>query len=98
MRSGEHWAREFEVLIHRSEGSIRLGEQTERDIVWRLYDLIEYGGVGTYAPLYLDLIEKVYAKDNAQFDFAATRAAMKPAIPPRAPVKVPAKFCQLPLL
>ena len=75
-RSGEHWAREFEVLIRRSEESIRLGEQTERDIVWRLYDLLEYGGVATCAPLYLDLIEKTYAKDSVQFDYAATRAVI----------------------
>jgi indolepyruvate ferredoxin oxidoreductase len=75
-RSGEHWAREFEVLIRRSEGSIHLGEQTERDIVWRLYDLLEYGGVDAYAPLYLDLVEKIYAKDSAQFDYAATKAVI----------------------
>jgi indolepyruvate ferredoxin oxidoreductase len=75
-RSGEHWAREFEVLIRRSEGSIRLGEQTERDIVWRLYDLLEFGGVDVYAPLYLDLVEKVYAKDSAQFGYAATKAVI----------------------
>jgi indolepyruvate ferredoxin oxidoreductase len=75
-RSGEHWAREFEVLIRRSEGSIHLGEQTERDIVWRLYDLLEYGGVNACAPLYLDLVEKVYAKDSAQFGYAATKAAI----------------------
>jgi indolepyruvate ferredoxin oxidoreductase len=75
-RSGEHWAREFEVLIRRSEGSIRLGEQTGRDIVWRLYDLLEYGGVDTYAPLYLDLVEKIYTKDSAQFEYAATKAVI----------------------
>jgi indolepyruvate ferredoxin oxidoreductase len=75
-RAGDHWAREFEVLIRRSEQSIRLDEQTERDIVWRLYDLLEFGGVGAYAPRYLDLVEKVYAKDSAQYDYAATKAVI----------------------
>src|SRR6266404_3040176 len=75
-RSGEHWAREFGVLIRRSENSIQLGERTERDIVWRLYDLLEYGGVAACAPLYLDLVEKVYAQDSVQFDYAATRAVI----------------------
>jgi indolepyruvate ferredoxin oxidoreductase len=75
-RSGNRWAREFEVLIHRSENSIRLGEQTERDIVWRLYDLLEFGGVGNYAPRYLDLVEKIYAKDSPRYDYAATKAVI----------------------
>ncbi|HUI05787.1 MAG TPA: 2-oxoacid:acceptor oxidoreductase family protein [Verrucomicrobiae bacterium] len=75
-RAGNRWAREFGVLIRRSEQSIRLGERTERDLVWRLYDLLEYGGVGAYAGYYLDLVEKVYAKDNAEYDYAATRAVI----------------------
>jgi indolepyruvate ferredoxin oxidoreductase len=75
-RAGERWAREFEVLIHRSENSIHLGEQTERDIVWRLYDLLEFGGVGNYAPRYLALVEQVYAKDSARYDHAATKAVI----------------------
>jgi indolepyruvate ferredoxin oxidoreductase len=75
-RAGSRWAREFEVLIRRSENSIRLGEQTARDIVWRLYDLLEYGGADAYAGYYLDLVEKIYARDNGQFDFAATKAVI----------------------
>ena len=75
-RAGERWAREFEVLIHRSENSIRLGEQTARDIVWRLYDLLEFSGTGAQAGQYLDLVEKIYAKDTGQFDFAATKAVI----------------------
>lgn len=75
-RAGHRWAREFEVLIRRSENSIRLGEQTARDIVWRLYDLLEFGGTGAQAAQYLDLIEKVYVRDTAQFDFAATKAVV----------------------
>jgi len=75
-RAGKRWAREFQVLIRRSEQSIRLGEQTERDLVWRLYDLLEFGGVGAYATSYLDLVEKTYAKDSAQYDYAATKAVI----------------------
>jgi indolepyruvate ferredoxin oxidoreductase len=75
-RAGRRWAREFRVLIRRSQHSIRLGEQTARDIVWRLYDLLEYGGADAYAGYYLDLVEKVYARDNGQFDFAATKAVI----------------------
>jgi len=75
-RAGRRWAREFGVLLRRSRNSIHLGEQTQRDIVWRLYDLLEYGGVGASAGHYLDLVEKTYAKDNGQFDFAATKAVI----------------------
>ena len=75
-RAGESWSREFEVLIRRAKNSVRLGEQTDRDIVWRLYDLLEYGGVGAYAGFYLDLVEKVLAKDSDQFEYAATKAVI----------------------
>jgi indolepyruvate ferredoxin oxidoreductase len=75
-RAGRRWAREFRVLIRRSEQSVRLGERTERDLVWRLYDLLEYGGVGAYASYYLDLVEKTYAKDSVEYDYAATKAVI----------------------
>jgi indolepyruvate ferredoxin oxidoreductase len=74
-RWGKRWAREFEELVHRSEKSIQLGEQVERDIVWRLYDLVEFG-TGEYAKRYLDLVERVYAQDNAAHDYAATKAVI----------------------
>jgi len=75
-RAGDQWAREFDVLIRRSKSSIRLGEQTDRDIVRRLYDLLEYGGVGAYARRYLDLVRNVYAKDSEQFGYVATKAVI----------------------
>jgi len=75
-RAGRRWAREFYVLIRRSENSIPLGEQTARDIVWRLYDLLEYGGADAYAGYYLDLVEKIHARDSGQYDFAATKAVI----------------------
>ncbi len=74
-RWGKRWAREFEELVHRSEKSIQLGEQVERDIVWRLYDLVEFG-TGEYATRYLDLVERIYAQDSAQTDHAATKAVI----------------------
>jgi indolepyruvate ferredoxin oxidoreductase len=74
-RWGKRWAREFEELVGRSERSIRLGEQTARDLVWRLYDLIEFGA-GKYAWRYFDLVEKVYAMDSAEHDHAATKAVI----------------------
>ena len=52
--------------------SLKLGEQVERDIVWRLYDLIEFG-TGEYARRYLELVERVYAQDSTKFDYAATK-------------------------
>ncbi len=74
-RWGKRWAREFEELVHRSEKSIQLGEQVERDIVWRLYDLVEFG-TGEYAARYLDLVERIYAQDSAATDYAATKAVI----------------------
>jgi len=75
-RARDRWVKEFEDLIHRSEQSIHLGEQTERDIVWRLYNLLEYGGTDAYARQYLDLVERVYRLDSAEREYAATKAVI----------------------
>jgi indolepyruvate ferredoxin oxidoreductase len=74
-RWGRRWALEFAQLVRRSEKNIHLGEQIERDIVWRLYDLIEFG-TGKYAKRYLDLVERVFAQDSAAYDYAATKAVI----------------------
>ncbi|HUK82325.1 MAG TPA: 2-oxoacid:acceptor oxidoreductase family protein [Verrucomicrobiae bacterium] len=74
-RWGKRWAREFEELVRRSEKSIQLGEQVARDIVWRLYDLVEFG-TGEYARRYLSLVERIYAQDSVQLGYAATKAVI----------------------
>jgi indolepyruvate ferredoxin oxidoreductase len=74
-RWGRRWALDFATLVRRSEQTIQLGEDVERDLVWRLYDLIEFG-TGTYAKRYLDLVEKVYAADKPEHGYAATRAVI----------------------
>jgi indolepyruvate ferredoxin oxidoreductase len=74
-RWGRRWALDFAQLVRRSEQSIALGEQVERDLVWRLYDLVEFG-TGEYARRYLDLVEKVHRQDRADKDFAATKAVI----------------------
>jgi len=75
-RARDRWVTEFEQLIHRSEQTIHLGEQTERDLVWRLYNLLEYGGTNAYAREYLDLVERVYRLDNLDREHAATKAVI----------------------
>jgi len=75
-RARDRWVREFQELIERSEQSIHLGEQTARDIVWRLYNLLEYGGTDAYARKYLDLIERVCRLDSAEREHAATKAVI----------------------
>jgi indolepyruvate ferredoxin oxidoreductase len=74
-RWGRQWALDFAKLVRRSERTIQLGEQAARDIVWRLYDLVEFG-TAAYAGRYLDLVERVYAADSAERGFAATRAVI----------------------
>jgi indolepyruvate ferredoxin oxidoreductase len=74
-RWGKRWAREFEELIRRSERLIGLGEEVERDLVWRLYDLVEFG-TGEYARRYLELVERVCAQDGAEHGWAATKAVI----------------------
>jgi indolepyruvate ferredoxin oxidoreductase len=74
-RAGRQWAQTFEQLVRRSEQAVPLGEQTARDLVWRLYDLLEFGG-GDYARRYLDLVTRVHAQDSADCDYAATKAVI----------------------
>jgi len=74
-RWGRRWAFDFAQLVRRSEQNIKLGDQTARDLVWRLYDLVEFG-TGDYAKQYLDLVERVYAQDSAEKDYAATKAVI----------------------
>ena len=74
-RWGRRWALDFAQLVRRSEQSIQLGDQVARDLVWRLYDLIEFG-TGTYARRYLDLVERVHAQDSSADDYAATKAVI----------------------
>ncbi|MCX7915907.1 MAG: 2-oxoacid:acceptor oxidoreductase family protein, partial [Verrucomicrobiae bacterium] len=75
-RARDRWVREFKELVQRSEQSIHLGEQTARDIVWRLYNLLEYGGTNAYARQYLDLVERVYRLDIARHEYSATKAVI----------------------
>ncbi len=75
-RWGRRWALEFAQLVRRSERTIKLGEQIKRDLVWRLYDLLEYGGTDAYAQRYLDLVERVYQQDGPESNYAATRAVI----------------------
>jgi indolepyruvate ferredoxin oxidoreductase len=75
-RARDRWVREFGDLIHRSEQTIHLGEQTERDIVLRLYNLLEYGGTDAYARQYLDLVERIHRLDNIDREHAATKAVI----------------------
>jgi indolepyruvate ferredoxin oxidoreductase len=74
-RWGKRWAREFKELVQRNERSIQLGEQVKRDLVWRLYDLVEFG-TGAYARRYLELVERIYAQDSPDAGYAATKAVI----------------------
>lgn len=74
-RWGRRWALDFARLVRRSEKFVNLGEETIRDLVWRLYDLVEFG-TGDYAKRYLDIVEKAYAADSTDHDYAATKAVI----------------------
>jgi len=52
-----------------------LDETHKRAIVVRAYDCLRWGG-GDYAERYVEKVAAIYAKDSADFDYAATRAAI----------------------
>jgi indolepyruvate ferredoxin oxidoreductase len=74
-RAGRRIAESFLQCVKRAEKLLGLGEQTCKDIVYRLYDLIEFDK-GKSANRYLDLIEQVFAADLAEYGYAATGAAV----------------------
>jgi indolepyruvate ferredoxin oxidoreductase len=74
-RAGRKLAETFVACVKRAEKLLGLGEQTCKDIVYRLYDLIEYDK-GRSANRYLDLVEHVFASDSAGYEYAATKAAV----------------------
>ncbi|MBN1554252.1 MAG: FAD-dependent oxidoreductase [Phycisphaerae bacterium] len=52
-----------------------LDESLKRDIVIRAYDCMRWGGI-PYANRYCDQVSAVYAKDHAEYEYAATRAVV----------------------
>ena len=52
-----------------------LDGETLRHLALRIYDLIQYEGIG-YARAYIEKVRWIYARDTAQFGRAATRAAI----------------------
>jgi indolepyruvate ferredoxin oxidoreductase len=73
---GRSDAEKFEKLVN---GAMRvmpeLPESSKYDLALRIYDLIQYQDE-PFARRYVELVRKVYQRDNAEKDFAATRAAI----------------------
>ncbi len=52
-----------------------LDEPLRRDVVVRAYDCMRWGGI-EYARRYVESVEQVYAKDRAEYEYAATCAVV----------------------
>ena len=74
-RAGKHLAKTFKKCVKRAEKLLGLGEPTCKDVVYRLYDLIEFDK-GKSANRYLDIVEHVFTADTAEYGYAATRAVV----------------------
>ena len=78
---GEKAATAFETYaIERLRKLPELHDEAKYDHAVRLYDLLQWAGVGpagyAYASNYADAVEAVYSKDSAPRSFAATTAAI----------------------
>lgn len=74
-------AQAFEAFVEERMARLpELPDTFKYDHALRLYDLLQWGGVGkagyAYASRYADAVEKVYARDAAARSFAATHAAI----------------------
>jgi indolepyruvate ferredoxin oxidoreductase len=69
-------AAEFERLAHFAVRQLKnISEQAKYDIVVRVYELVNYGGIA-YAKRYTDLVRDLYHRDSSGRQYAATHAAI----------------------
>ncbi len=65
----------YETLTRETLSQMSLSEETREDLVRRIYDAVQYGGVD-YAQRYATLVKKVFSRDSASRDHALTRAVV----------------------
>ncbi|MCX6900921.1 MAG: 2-oxoacid:acceptor oxidoreductase family protein [Verrucomicrobia bacterium] len=74
-RSGVSLADAYRDLVHRAVEHIRLDVDSLRDLALRIYDLIQYDGIG-YAKKFIEQIKAIHMLDKAEHAFEATKTAI----------------------
>src|SRR5438132_4278788 len=72
---GEHTAEEYRTMVEDAVAKMNLDEETNRNLARRVYDMIMWGGLD-YARKYVDRVLEVFADDQLEKNYAATKAAI----------------------
>src|SRR2546421_204149 len=72
---GEHSAEEYRTMVEDTVAKMNLDEETNRNLARRVYDMIMWGGLD-YAKGYVDRVLEVFAVDQPEKNYAATKAAI----------------------
>src|SRR5438132_13859690 len=72
---GEHTAEEYRTMVEDAVANMNLDEETNRNLARRVYDMIMWGGLD-YARKYVDRVLEVFAVDQLEKNYAATKAAI----------------------
>jgi len=72
---GKRAAREYRELVEQTVAKLNLGEETNRNLARRIYDLIMWNGL-EYAQKFVDRLLQVYAIDRPEKNYAATKAVI----------------------
>ncbi len=69
-------ARAYRNLVIRTAAAIRMDDETNMHLALRIYDLIQYEGIG-YARSYADLVKKVRGLDRSEYRFQVTQSVIR---------------------
>ena len=72
---GKRAAQEYKQLVEQTVANLNLGEETNRTLARRIYDLIMWNGL-QYAQKFVDRLQQVYAVDRPEKNYAATKAVI----------------------
>ena len=74
---GKRLAREYVTLVESVVRILDIGsDDVNRTLALYIYDLVQFEDIG-YARMYVEKIKQVYAHDSVDYDYCATKAAIK---------------------
>ena len=76
-RGGKRLAQEYVTLVENIVGTLNIGsDNVNRTLALYIYDLVQFEDIG-YARMYVEKIKQIYAHDSANYDYRATKAAVR---------------------
>ena len=76
-RGGKRLAQEYGTLVESIVGTLNIGsDNVNRTLALYIYDLVQFEDIG-YARMYVEKIKQIYAHDSANYDYRATKAAVR---------------------